>query len=230
MNTVLVVEDERNINEMIGYNLKAAGMSVCSAFDGEEALRLFESETPDFVVLDLMLPKMDGYQVMKEIRKRRNVPILMLTAKGDELDRVLGLELGADDYVTKPFSPRELVARVKAVLRRTESIPDSSDSGLVSAQGIDLDPASHIVRFRGEETELTLKEFTLLKLFMENPGKVFTRDNLLNTIWGYDFLGESRTIDVHVRRLRQKFGEHGISPEILKTVHGVGYKFEAENV
>lgn len=218
---ILVVDDELPIQELIRYNLEQAGFEVELADDGNQALVKFEDNKPDLVVLDLMLPGKDGYDVCKAIRKTSNTPIIMLTAKETELERVLGLELGADDYITKPFSPLELVARVKAVLRRSTGQEDE-DIDEFSVGAIHMQVETREVTVKGQIVELTRKEFDLLHIFMLNVGKVLTREFLLQKVWGYEYEGETRTVDVHIRHLRRKLGPEG--EERIETIHGVGYK------
>ncbi|MCD6309419.1 MAG: response regulator transcription factor [Candidatus Eremiobacteraeota bacterium] len=223
---ILVVDDEKNIVELIKYNLNKEGYEVICAYDGFEAVNLTRQEAPDLIILDIMLPGQSGMDVCRIIRKETRVPIIMATAKGEEIDKVLGLEMGADDYVTKPFSPRELVARVKAVLRRTSAKGEEKDE--VTFDDLSINLVKHEVRKGEKEIDLKPKEFDLLRLLATNPGKVFTRDFLLEQLWGYDYLGDTRTVDVHMRRLRQKIEDNPASPRYLKTVHGIGYKFQYE--
>ncbi|MGE5704674.1 MAG: response regulator [Clostridia bacterium] len=230
MTKILVVDDEASIAKLLQFNLEKAGYEVVAAYDGKQALEMVHQEKPDFIILDLMLPKMDGMDVCKALRQDRiNTPILMLTAKDDELDKILGLELGADDYLTKPFSPREVVARVKAILRRTQAVPEAaSDEGEVVLQfgNVKLYPEKYEV-FRGEmKVELTPKEFELLHYLASHHGRVLTRDQLLNAVWNYDFVGDSRIVDVHVSHLREKLEEDTKNPRYIKTVRGLGYKLE----
>lgn len=220
---ILVVDDERNIVELVKYNLEKEGYEVICAYDGFEAVTLAKQERPDLIILDIMLPGQGGLDVCRLLRKESSVPIIMATAKGEEMDKILGLELGGDDYITKPFSPRELVARVKAILRRTSMKPDEKDEFAFGELAINL--VKHEVRRNGDVVELKPKEFDLLKLLATNPGKVFTRESLLEQLWGYDYLGDTRTVDVHMRRLRQKIEQDAGSPKFLKTIHGLGYKF-----
>jgi two-component system, OmpR family, alkaline phosphatase synthesis response regulator PhoP len=223
---ILVVDDERNIVELLKYNLEKEGYEVLSAYDGFEAVNLAKQDRPDLIILDIMLPGQGGLEVCRILRKETKIPIIMATAKGEEIDKILGLELGADDYVTKPFSPRELVARVKAVLRRTSSKIEEKDE--LAFEDLTINLVKHEIRLKGDEVDLKPKEFDLLKLLATNPGKVFTRDFLLEQLWGYDYLGDTRTVDVHMRRLRQKIEEDAANPRFLKTVHGIGYKFQYE--
>ena len=213
---ILVVDDDTNICELLRLYLTKEGYQVTVANDGEEGLEKFNAVKPDMVLLDVMMPRMDGLEVCRRIRKAGNTPVMMLTAKGETFDKVLGLELGADDYMVKPFDAKEVVARIKAVLRRCAPVKSRFVMGDVA-----LDNEAHTVTVKGKAVELTFKEFELLRCLMENPGKVFTRDMLLERIWGYDFGGETRTVDVHVRTLRQKLGETG---RLVETVRGVGYR------
>ena len=226
---VLVVEDEENLLEALKYNLEKEGYSVLTAVDGEEGLGIARDATPDLIILDIMLPKLDGFEVCRILRRETNIPILMLTAKGEEVDRVVGLELGADDYVTKPFSMRELLARVRAMLRRSRMASEtaSSSSGeLLKAGDIEVDLVSHTVRLRGAPLELKLREFELLALMVANKGRAFTRDQILERLWGHDYIGDTRTVDVHVRWLREKIETDPGSPKRIVTIRGVGYRFE----
>ncbi|GAW93561.1 response regulator transcription factor [Calderihabitans maritimus] len=222
--TVLVVDDEENIVELVSFNLESAGYQVLKAYDGREALEKALECKPDLIVLDVMLPELDGFEVCRRLRARLNIPILMLTARKEEIDRVLGLEIGADDYLTKPFSPRELVARVKAILRRSNWT--NKETRQLKVGYLELEPEKHRVTVKGIPVNLTLKEFELLELLARNPGRVFSREELLEKVWGYDYPGETRTIDVHIRHLRQKIEENPSQPRYILTVRGVGYKFE----
>ncbi|NLY74354.1 MAG: response regulator transcription factor [Firmicutes bacterium] len=228
--TIAIVEDEANIVELIKYNLDREGYRTISASNGRKGLELVRKELPDLVILDLMLPELDGLSVCKQLRSEpqtKSIPIIILTAKSEEADRVLGLEMGADDYVTKPFSPRELVARVRAVLRRSGSM-EEEEQEIIENGVIRMDLRQHLVKVRGEEVELTPKEFDFLKLLLLNPGRAFTREFLLEHLWGYEYFGDTRTVDVHVRRLRQKIEKDPATPEYLETVRGVGYRFRGE--
>ena len=218
---VLIVDDEVSIQELIRFNVEQAGFDTEVAGDGLEAIEMAESYKPDLIVLDLMLPGKDGYDVCKEIRRTSNVPIIMLTAKETELERVLGLELGADDYMTKPFSPLELVARIKAVLRRASG-QESQDENEYKVGNIFLQVDTREVKVGDQSVDLTRKEFDLLHIFMQNMGKVLTREVLLQKVWGYEYEGETRTVDVHIRHLRRKLGPEGETR--IETIHGVGYK------
>jgi two-component system, OmpR family, response regulator RegX3 len=224
LSRVLLIEDEENLGEALEYQLQREGYEVDRETDGLAGLERFRSAGADLVLLDLMLPGMSGEDVCKEIRRTSRVPIIMLTAKDAELDKILGLEFGADDYVTKPFSARELLARVKAVLRRS-SFKESESNGVLEGGGIRLDPDRFEVTVRGEAVHLPRKEFELLELLMENSGRVLSRDTLIDRIWGSDYFGDSRTLDVHIKRLRAKCEEEPHEPKHLITIRGLGYKF-----
>nr|WP_312855464.1 response regulator transcription factor [Litoribacterium kuwaitense] len=227
--TILVVDDEPSIVTLLQYNLQQAGYDVITANDGEEALQKILEEEITLVVLDLMLPKIDGVEVCKQLRQQKNqLPILMLTAKDDEFDKVLGLELGADDYMTKPFSPREVVARVKAILRRTQ-IPtseESTDHPFVVLGDLEVYPDQYEAYYKKEVLELTPKEFELLAYLAKHRGRVLTRDQLLSAVWNYDFVGDTRIVDVHISHLREKIEEDTKKPVYIKTIRGLGYKME----
>ena len=220
---ILVVDDDSNICDLIELYLQKEGYKVFKAYNGSEALKVFKEKQIDLIVLDIMMPELDGYEVLKEIRKSSQIPVLMLTAKGETFDRVLGLELGADDYMVKPFEPKELIARIRAVLRRYK--PQSQNRVLEFAN-LKIDADSYIVVFNGKEIEMPPKEFELLYFLASNPNKVFTRDQLLYEVWGYDYPGDSRTVDVHIKRIREKLSEE--NEWHIKTVWGVGYKFEVK--
>ncbi|MBC7325921.1 MAG: response regulator transcription factor [Moorella sp. (in: Bacteria)] len=222
---ILVADDEAKIRELVGMYLKAEGFSVAEAADGRQALELWKQNAFDLIILDLMMPGVDGWEVCREIRKISRVPVIMLTARGEEVDRVLGLELGADDYVVKPFSPRELAARVKAVLRRARP-PQQDEEDLLEINGLVIKPASREVYLFGRPLSLTPKEYDLLLLLARSPGRVFTREQILEKVWGYDFFGEARTVDTHVTRLREKMAKVPGAPQYIATVWGIGYKFE----
>ncbi|MDP4179237.1 MAG: response regulator transcription factor [Bacillota bacterium] len=222
---ILIVDDEEHIQELIKFNLENKGYQVLCSGNGKEALKIVKEKQPNLVLLDLMLPGMDGYDVCKEIRRDNNIsniPIIMITAKGEELDKILGLELGADDYMTKPFSIRELIARIKAVLRRTTIQPIDKSFRFGS---ILVDFEKHEVNKENIKIDLTLKEFELLEILIKNKGRVMTRDFLLDKIWGYEYIGETRTVDVHIRHLRQKIEEDDKSPQYIETIRGIGYRF-----
>ncbi|MBO0460190.1 MULTISPECIES: response regulator YycF [unclassified Enterococcus] len=226
MKKILVVDDEKPISDIVKFNLAKEGYDVYTAYDGEEALAKVAEVEPDLIVLDLMLPKMDGLEVAREVRKTFDMPIIMVTAKDSEIDKVLGLELGADDYVTKPFSNRELVARVKANLRRGASaakeVEEVTPSELVIGD-LTIHPDAYMVTKRGETIELTHREFELLFYLAKHIGQVMTREHLLQTVWGYDYFGDVRTVDVTVRRLREKIEDNPSHPSYLVTRRGVGY-------
>jgi two-component system response regulator RegX3 len=224
MPRVLIIEDEESLGEALQYQLQHDGYEVDRALDGFDGLRRFSVAGADLVLLDLMLPGMSGEEVCREIRRGSRVPIIMLTAKGDEIDKVVGLELGADDYVTKPFSTRELVARIKAVLRRG-SEPEAGPGSVVEGGGIRLDPQRHEVVVDGNQVVLPPKEFALLQKLMENAGRVLTRQTLIDDVWGADYYGDTRTLDVHVKRLRAKCEQDPHNPVHLVTVRGLGYRF-----
>ncbi|MFD1671366.1 response regulator YycF [Agrilactobacillus yilanensis] len=225
---ILVVDDEKPISDIVKFNLEKEGYEVVTAYDGEEAVEKVEAEEPDLILLDLMLPKMDGLEVARQVRKKRDTPIIMLTAKDSEIDKVLGLELGADDYVTKPFSNRELVARVKANLRRQVSnanaqATENTASNEINVGDLIIEPDAYMVTKREEKIELTHREFELLFYLARHIGQVMTREHLLQTVWGYDYFGDVRTVDVTVRRLREKIEDDPSHPEWLVTRRGVGY-------
>lgn len=224
--SVLIVDDDANICELVRLYLEKEGYNILCAYDGEEALLSFKQHSPDLVVLDLMLPKLDGMDVCREIRKSSSVPIIMLTAKGETFDKVLGLEMGADDYIVKPFEPKELVARVKAVLRRTQSAP-KEQTNMVSYPGIRISLVNYELVLGENSVPIPPKELELLYHLASHPNRVYTREQLLEEVWGFDYFGDSRTVDVHVKRLREKLEgfEDGWQ---LKTVWGVGYKFEVK--
>ena len=219
MKTILVVDDERNIVELVRLYLEKEGFNVVAASDGEQALAQYERSDPDLVVLDLMLPKMDGFEVCRELRRRGDVPILMLTARSEDIDAIVGLELGADDYVTKPFNPRALVARVKAILRRTDVTTKGGRP--IQVGDLRIDPRRREASVGERRLELRAREFDLLAALARDPGVVLSRDALLEDVWGTDFPGETRTVDVHVAELRKKLGDDG--PQV-ETIRGIGYR------
>ncbi len=231
---ILVVDDEMPILTLLQFNLQQAGFEVLTASDGEEGLKKAQTEKPDLIVLDLMLPKIDGMEVCKTLRNQQVLtPILMLTAKDDEFDRVLGLELGADDYMTKPFSPREVVAKVKAILRRVKVYVEPHQAteqvNKIQIGQLEVVPDNYEAFFEGTKLELTPKEFELLLYLSRNKGKVLTRDHLLNTVWNYDFAGDTRIVDVHISHLRDKIEINSKKPLYIKTVRGLGYKMEGQS-
>lgn len=226
---ILVVDDEEPIADILEFNLKKNGYQVEVAFDGEQALTKAQDFEPDLVILDIMLPKLDGWQVCQRLRQHSTVPIIMLTAKDEETDKVLGLELGADDYVTKPFSPRELLARVRALLRRVQSYKDQDGQiAEILAGDLTIDLESYEVQKRDQVIELTVREFELLKFMALYPGRVFSRETLLEKVWGYDFYGDIRTVDVTVRRLREKIEDDPGNPFYVLTKRGIGYFFRGQ--
>lgn len=223
---VLVIDDDVNICELLRLYLEKEGYSVKMGHDGEEAIQLFESFHPDLLILDIMLPRTDGLSVLKELRKKNNVPVIMLTAKGETFDKIIALELGADDYVVKPFDAKEVMARVKAVLRRFRGDADEQKS--VSFDKLYINIANYELKINDKKTDVPPKELELLYHLASNPNRVFTRDQLLDAVWGFEYFGDSRTVDVHVKRLRDKL--EGVSDKWrLKTVWGVGYKFEVDS-
>ncbi len=224
MAKILVVDDEKTIVKGLKFGLEKEGYEVVAAYDGEEALAVFAAEKPDLVILDLMLPGVDGFEVCRRLRKGSEVPVVMLTARGEDIDKILGLELGADDYVTKPFNPRELVARVKAILRRAQT-QDPAQLRVIKVQELQIDLFQHKVRVKDKDVDLTSKEFALLSLLASHPGRIFSREQLLEQIWGYDYYGDARTVDVHIRHLREKLEQSPGSPKLILTVWGAGYKF-----
>ena len=227
--TVLVVEDEPNLLTALKYTLEQEGYNTLTATDGESGLNIAQSGGPDLVILDVMLPSLDGFEVCRILRRQSDVPILMLTARGEEVDRVVGLELGADDYVTKPFSMRELLARVRNMLRRStspssESVADESE--IISSGNLIIDLASHSIMLEGEDLAVKPREFSLIALLASNRGRAFTRDQILERLWGHDYIGDSRTVDVHIRWLREKIEPEPSKPCRIVTIRGVGYRFD----
>lgn len=227
MTRILVVEDEESYREPLTYQLTREGFDVVAVATGPEALAAYDAGGADLVLLDLMLPGLSGTEVCRELRQRGDVPVIMLTAKDSEIDKVVGLELGADDYVTKPYSFRELLARVRAVLRRHQPAtePDDDPEDLLSAGPVQMDVERHVVTVRGETVALPLKEFDLLEFLLRNAGRVLTRGQLIDRVWGSDYVGDTKTLDVHVKRLRAKVEADPANPELLLTVRGLGYKF-----
>lgn len=240
MRKILVVEDENSIVTLLQFNLEQAGFTVVTALDGKTGLYLARKEKPDLIILDLMLPEMDGMEILKTLRQEQNqTPILMLTAKDEELDKILGLEMGADDYMTKPFSPREVVARVKAILRRSgqalnrsahvsESEEQDKENELVVGE-LRVLPDQYEAYIRDQKLELTPKEFELLLYLIHNKGRVLSRDQLLNAVWNYDYIGDTRIVDVHISHLREKIEENTRQPRYIKTIRGLGYKLEEKD-
>lgn len=227
---ILVVDDEINIRELVKFNLDKAGYKILEASDGHSAVNIARAEKPELVILDLMLPGIDGLEVCRLLKGQREtsgIPIIMLTAKSEEIDKVIGLELGADDYMTKPFSARELTARVKAVLRRSQK--EAAADGELSIGGLRLNFSRYEAFLGKEKLELTPKEYELLKLLVTNVGKVYTREQLLEKVWGYEYFGDTRTVDVHIRHLRAKLAHDAESMDLIETVRGIGYRFRAES-
>lgn len=225
-NKILIVEDDPNILEVLKYNLGKEGYDTFTAVDGVQALELARTNKPDLIILDIMLPKMSGFEVCRILRKEMAIPIIMLTARDDEIDKVTGLDLGADDYMTKPFSMRELMARIRAMLRRVEIqtvIPETP----LRFGDLEVDTLHHVITRAGKTLNLSPKEFDLLVFLTSNKGLVFSRDQLLEKVWGYEYSGDTRTVDVHIRWLREKIEDNSEEPKRLITVRGVGYKFEA---
>ena len=220
---VLVVDDEKLIVKGIRFSLEQDGFEVACAYDGEEALQMAKETEYDMVLLDVMLPKLNGFEVCQAIREFSEMPIIMLTARSEERDELQGFELGVDEYISKPFSPKILVARVTAILRRTNAL--ASDD-LLHADGIEIDKAAHMVKIDGKPIELSYKEFELLTYFVENQGIALSREKILNNVWNYDYFGDARTIDTHVKKLRSKLGDKG---DYIKTIWGMGYKFEVQS-
>ena len=231
MAKILVVDDERVLVKGITFNLKNEGYQVETGYDGEEAVELAREGNFDLIILDLMMPKIDGLQACMRIREFSNVPVIMLTAKGEDADKIMGFECGADDYITKPFNILELKARVRALLRRTAAAAaKQQEAGDLTVGHIRLDPAERSAWKDGAQVELTAKEFDLMELLMRNPGRVYSRENLLNVVWGYEYIGDYRTVDVHVRRLREKLELDPANPEYIRTKWGVGYYLSSRPV
>lgn len=227
MTRVLIVEDEESFADPLAFLLRKEGFTAAVATTGQEALEEFDRNGADIVLLDLMLPGMSGTDVCKALRTRSTVPVIMVTARDSEIDKVVGLELGADDYVTKPYSARELIARVRAVLRRGGDTPESDDAGVLEAGPVRMDVERHVVSVNGSDVPLPLKEFDLLEYLLRNAGRVLTRGQLIDRVWGADYVGDTKTLDVHVKRLRAKVEHDPSTPQHLVTVRGLGYKFES---
>ncbi|MEV0144700.1 MULTISPECIES: response regulator transcription factor [unclassified Nonomuraea] len=227
MTRVLVVEDEESFSDALSYMLRKEGFEVSIAATGPEALETFDRNGADLVLLDLMLPGLPGTEVCRSLRQRSKVPVIMLTAKDSEIDKVVGLELGADDYVTKPFSSRELVARIRAVLRRQGDPVEELETAVLAVGPVRMDVDRHVVAVRGEQVQLPLKEFELLEVLLRNAGRVLTRGQLIDRVWGADYVGDTKTLDVHVKRLRAKIEADPSDPRCILTVRGLGYKFDA---
>lgn len=223
--TILICDDDPVVHESLGIYLDSEGFQHKSAYSGTEALEMKKTERPDLIVLDLMMPGMNGIDVCRTIRQNDRVPIIMLTAKGEEIDRILGLELGADDYIVKPFSPREVLARIKAVLRRIEEKAQVADKSVVRLPDLEVSMDNYQVKIQDRIVPCTPKEVEILFMLTSTPGQVFTREQILSRVWGYDYFGDTRTVDAHIKRIRQKLPEEGV-PWALRTVYGVGYRFE----
>ncbi len=225
---ILIVDDEKNIVDILRFNLKKEGFETIEAYDGRAGYEMALREDPDLILLDIMLPEMDGFTVCKKIRQEKETPILMITAKEEEVDKVLGLELGADDYITKPFSPRELMARVKANLRRlNEEVPTNTSKDILNYGALSIDINRYEVKRDGKLLDLTLREFELVKFLAQQKGQIFSRESLLEKVWGYEYYGDVRTVDVTVRRLREKLEKMPSAPEYILTKRGVGYYFNS---
>ena len=222
---VLIVDDDINVHQSLIPYFRREGYTILSAYDGEEAIRMLQTVRPDMIILDIMIPKIDGLQVCREVRRDNNTPIIMLSAKSEEFDKLLGLELGADDYITKPFSPREVLARIKAVFRRIREMKDDTRVSVINVDNLEIDMSAFTVHLNGQTIPCTPKEIEILWTLAGNPGMVFSREHLLQSIWGYDFLGDTRAVDSHIKRIRAKLCQEGNRWDI-KTVWGVGYRFE----
>lgn len=223
--TVLIADDDINVHQSLGAYFKREGYEVLSAYNGDETMEVFSRNNPDVLILDIMMPGLDGLGVCREVRKKSNIPIIMLSAKSEEFDKLLGLEIGADDYITKPFSPREVLARVKVVLRRIREMQDQTNNSHLVVGNLDINVTSFTVKLNGKPIPCTPKEIEILYTFASNPGVVFSRENLLQSIWGYDYPGETRAVDSHIKRIRAKFEDPHNNWDI-KTVWGIGYRFE----
>ena len=222
---ILICDDDPVVHESLGLYLSSEGYEYQSAYDGQQAIEMFENQRPDMVILDLMMPRMSGTDVCRTIRQTSSTPIIMLTAKGEEIDRILGLELGADDYIVKPFSPREVLARIKAVLRRFSEKAGEEDSSIIRLPQLEISLENYQVKAGGKVIPCTPKEVEILHMLTSNVGQVFSREQILSRVWGYDYFGDTRTVDAHIKRIRQKLPQDNV-PWALKTVYGVGYRFE----
>ena len=222
---ILIADDDSVVHESLGLYLESEGYEHQSAYDGQQALEMVESLHPDLIVLDLMMPRVSGIDVCRTVRQTSTLPIIMLTAKGEEIDRILGLELGADDYIVKPFSPREVLARIKAVLRRFSEKTGDEDSSIIRLPQLEISLENYQVKAAGKVIPCTPKEVEILHMLTSNVGQVFSREQILSRVWGYDYFGDTRTVDAHIKRIRQKLPQEGV-PWALKTVYGVGYRFE----
>lgn len=227
MQSVLIVDDDGNVHEFLSLYLRKEGFNTLSAFNGNDAVKIFRESSPSLIILDVMMPGLDGLEVCKIIRKESKVPIIMLTAKGEDIDKIVGLEIGSDDYITKPFNPREVVARIKAVLRRVEDFSEESDR-ILSFDGLEINLNDYVVKLYNNPVSLTSKEIEILWVMAGKPNRVFTREQLLELVWGYEYAGETRTVDTHIKRIRSKLNMNDSYPWDLKTVWGVGYKFEVK--
>lgn len=225
MQSVLIVDDDENVHEFLSLYLKKEGYNVVSAFNGKEAIKLFHEASPSIIILDIMMPEIDGLDTCKAIRKESKVPIIMLTARGEDFDKILGLEIGADDYITKPFNPKEVAARIKAVLRRVEDISREPNK-VLHYNGLEINLSDYIVKIKGEAAVFTSKEIEILWALANKPGRVFSREQLLELVWGCEYSGDTRTIDTHIKRIRAKLNIQDDNPWDIKTVWGIGYKFE----
>ncbi|NLI93007.1 MAG: response regulator transcription factor [Peptococcaceae bacterium] len=226
---ILIADDHEGIVDILKTYVAKEGFFPVVAYDGEAALEMFYKNNPILILLDVMMPKKDGFEICKEIRRNSNVPIIMITAKSEDADRIMGLDIGADDYIVKPFSPGEVMARIRAVLRRIE-IPEEEQKSIVRFPGLEINISDYNVKLNGKPINLTKKEIEILWLLASNSGKVYSRENLLNSVWGFDYFGDTRTVDTHIRRLRAKIESYGSFTWEIKTLWGVGYKFEVSNV
>lgn len=227
MQSVLIVDDDENVHEFLSLYLKKEGYHIISAYNGNDAIKLFRENSPSLIILDVMMPGIDGLEVCKIIRNESKVPIIMLTAKGEDIDKILGLEIGADDYVTKPFNPREVTARVKAVLRRGDDF-SNIENKVLKYEGLEINLNDYTVKVNGSPIQCTSKEIEILWIMANKPNRVFTREQLLELVWGYEYAGETRTVDTHIKRIRAKLDIKDSYPWDIKTVWGVGYKFEVK--
>jgi len=230
MQHILIADDNRDITDILSTYSKMEGFEPVVAADGEEAIKLFTQYEPDVVLLDVMMPKEDGYEVCRKIRSKSNVPVILITARGEDFDKIMGLDIGADDYIVKPFSPREVMARVRAVMRRIAkaTTKDSSSENVISVGNLDINLDEYTLHIGGSKIALTKKEIETMWTLATNPNKVFTRDNLLDSLWGFDYFGDSRTVDSHIKRLRSKLDIENHPTWTIRTIWGVGYKFEVE--
>src|SRR5659263_207474 len=228
MQTILIADDNKQISSILEEYAKKEGFLTKVAYDGQEAINMFKIVQPDIVLLDVIMPKMDGFEVCREIRKTSNTPVIMITARGEDFEKIMGLDIGADDYIVKPFSPGEVMARVHAILRRID-IPDEEKDQVIHHPGLEINLSEYEVKIDGRIVKLTKKEIEILWLLATNPGKVFSRDSLLNNVWGYEYFGDARTVDTHIKRLRAKIDIPETFSWDIKTIWGVGYKFEVKH-